>query len=526
MEERLDLETVTAHLPAVATSYRRIKALMEGPLQIGSKKERQFTEVDLARLAEETQEMGEIARRLMENKIQFILQGTCRPIEGAGFDLKEALVCLIHNAIDAIVDRKISDGKITIAFREEPEKKSVVCSVADNGIGISPEGLSRIWEWRYTTKSDGTGIGLTTVTRAIEHTHGGNIEVKSRFGEGSEFTFYLPFSHRKTVQDAERVPTGETEKLNWVREKARKMGLDMELAEKVIASMEIDHVRTCTPQQILAQIEGMILRLKDYQKSGQLHISANNFAPHSEVVFAGDKDSAPARYGQSVIYTELKKLKIEEVEFARAADTRKLEVGRAICRVFEIRLKGGRKLTEEDKDRLEKALQKKLTPLPTKQQLEDQLHFVKSAHRSLSRTKGRAQIHSLIFRPAVKDGALRLVGYRMKTHPSDEAIEEGIRGGRLDLRETAAELLGFHPDTTFTSATDMQLLVKKDLPDFPANANLGDLSWAHSFRLVLFRMPDDALVVNALFSSLEKLSDPRTRSFVANNMVWKSSQHD
>lgn len=70
------------------------------------------------------------------------------------------------------------------------------------GVGISQENLSRLFEPYFTTKSDGTGLGLTITYRMIE-VHNGEIKVESKEEQGTSFTIILPFSVTKISQDRE-----------------------------------------------------------------------------------------------------------------------------------------------------------------------------------------------------------------------------------------------------------------------------------------------------------------------------------
>ncbi|HRN13468.1 MAG TPA: ATP-binding protein, partial [Bacteroides uniformis] len=63
--------------------------------------------------------------------------------------------------------------------------------VADDGTGIEPDVLERIFIPFFTTKPSGSGIGLT-ISRQIMHQHNGNITVSSHLGEGSTFTLLFP----------------------------------------------------------------------------------------------------------------------------------------------------------------------------------------------------------------------------------------------------------------------------------------------------------------------------------------------
>jgi CheY-like chemotaxis protein len=69
--------------------------------------------------------------------------------------------------------------------------KYISWTVRDRGTGIAPSDLARVFEPYYTTKKEGTGIGLST-SLAIAREHGGGITATSRRGFGSAFTVYLP----------------------------------------------------------------------------------------------------------------------------------------------------------------------------------------------------------------------------------------------------------------------------------------------------------------------------------------------
>ena len=66
-------------------------------------------------------------------------------------------------------------------------------TVQDEGEGIDPADLGRIFDPYYTTKKTGSGLGLATIWSIINK-HGGHIGVASELGEGATFTFYLPAS--------------------------------------------------------------------------------------------------------------------------------------------------------------------------------------------------------------------------------------------------------------------------------------------------------------------------------------------
>lgn len=101
--------------------------------------------------------------------------------------LREALDNLIRNAIDATP----ADGRVSLAVRRDSAGHAI--EVRDSGRGIEPTELPKIFDLYYTTKPDGTGVGLA-VTQQIVTGHGGTIEVDSKPGAGTLMTVRLPAS--------------------------------------------------------------------------------------------------------------------------------------------------------------------------------------------------------------------------------------------------------------------------------------------------------------------------------------------
>jgi PAS domain S-box-containing protein len=107
--------------------------------------------------------------------------------------IEDAVLNLIINAIEATAGN--GEVKIRVASSEaddaEESEGAVLIEVSDNGRGISESDLQRIFNPFFTTRTEGTGLGLPAVRR-IARAHGGRVEVKSTLGEGSTFTIYLP----------------------------------------------------------------------------------------------------------------------------------------------------------------------------------------------------------------------------------------------------------------------------------------------------------------------------------------------
>ena len=102
--------------------------------------------------------------------------------------MEQSLLNLVKNAMQAMPeDRK--DPEVTISTYIESDM--VKLSVQDNGCGMTEDQMSKIFEPYYTTKSSGTGLGLTVLFKIMKQ-HGGDVVVHSTYGEGSEFILQVP----------------------------------------------------------------------------------------------------------------------------------------------------------------------------------------------------------------------------------------------------------------------------------------------------------------------------------------------
>ncbi|HTQ31032.1 MAG TPA: ATP-binding protein, partial [Opitutaceae bacterium] len=121
---------------------------------------------------------------------------------------------LIINAIQAMPEGHhgkiwLHAGNTALAENQIPPLPAgsyVEFEVRDNGSGIAPENLQKIFDAFFTTKKHGTGLGLATVLNIVHH-HGGQIGVDSTVGEGTTFKIFLPPADRPAEVEARRAPT-------------------------------------------------------------------------------------------------------------------------------------------------------------------------------------------------------------------------------------------------------------------------------------------------------------------------------
>ena len=101
---------------------------------------------------------------------------------------RQVMLNLVQNAIAALSSDE--DEKV-LWVNTQVKSDSFILTVADNGCGMSEETASRIFEPYFTTKTTGTGLGLTMVYKIVKE-FSGDIQVKSLLGEGTVFTISLP----------------------------------------------------------------------------------------------------------------------------------------------------------------------------------------------------------------------------------------------------------------------------------------------------------------------------------------------
>jgi len=149
----------------------------------------EFSAINVNRVLDDTLQLLE--PQLRRSQIQVVREyGDGLPdIHGNSVKLQQVFTNLILNARDSISN---GDGRITLKTGNG-EDGQVVVEVADNGVGIAPEHVAKIYDPFYTTKGvgGGTGLGLA-VTYGIVQEHSGHISVASTPGQGSTFRITLP----------------------------------------------------------------------------------------------------------------------------------------------------------------------------------------------------------------------------------------------------------------------------------------------------------------------------------------------
>jgi signal transduction histidine kinase len=121
-------------------------------------------------------------------KIELAKDPTLPNVEHDSDQVHQVLLNLLLNSVQAIE----TEGTVRVVIGAK--KDMALVSVTDSGRGIGPEHLPFIFRPFYTTKGNGTGLGLSLARRIVED-HRGRIEVQSEVGKGTEFLVVLPIHH-------------------------------------------------------------------------------------------------------------------------------------------------------------------------------------------------------------------------------------------------------------------------------------------------------------------------------------------
>ena len=126
--------------------------------------------------------------------IAFRVRGRGKVVSMDPDRIKQAVLNICLNAIEAIRDEQAEAGvrkDYVIELDVTEGDRSYCIAIRDNGPGIDKDVQGRIFDPYFTTKNEGTGLGLINVSKILE-AHGGSIEVESEKGAGTVFRLYLP----------------------------------------------------------------------------------------------------------------------------------------------------------------------------------------------------------------------------------------------------------------------------------------------------------------------------------------------
>jgi len=176
------------YLKTIDEEIFRCKKIISALLEFSRVRKPEVRDTDLNGLAEKASDLVGHQMRLKQVALELRLETDLPRIPADDGQLRQAIIALLMNALDATS----GGGKVEVSTRREGDS-AVSLTVADDGPGISPEHLSKIFSPFFTTKpvGQGTGLGLA-ICHGIVTAHGGEIRVESEPGRGARFSLVLP----------------------------------------------------------------------------------------------------------------------------------------------------------------------------------------------------------------------------------------------------------------------------------------------------------------------------------------------
>jgi len=177
---------VAQSLEVLGGEIRRLDRVVQGFLRFIRPQTLVFLPLDLNKLLQEVAELTEA--EWADRGVRFVLRldHEIPSMNGDSVLLRQAILNLVLNACQAMPD----GGTVTLST-ERTSRGTIRAQVIDQGVGIPPEDLDKVFRLYYTTKPDGSGIGLSLVYRIVQM-HGGGIEVESKVGSGTALTMAFP----------------------------------------------------------------------------------------------------------------------------------------------------------------------------------------------------------------------------------------------------------------------------------------------------------------------------------------------
>jgi PAS domain S-box-containing protein len=179
-------EEAQQSVAVIESEIRRLDRVVQGFLKFIRPQELALKRLDLNGLLRDT--IALLEAEWGPKGIRFVFQPDARlpPITADEALVHQATLNVLLNACQAMP----SGGTITVTTTWESQEIASV-TIADGGVGIPPEDLDKIFRLYYTTKTDGSGIGLPLAYRIVQQ-HDGSIDVESEVGRGTTMTIRLP----------------------------------------------------------------------------------------------------------------------------------------------------------------------------------------------------------------------------------------------------------------------------------------------------------------------------------------------
>ncbi len=182
----------TSYISTALQGVDRISKIVEVTLNFSRPTNPDIQNMNFNKILPNVIELVTSTLKRKEIKVELNLDENLLDVSADNKQMQQVFINLIKNAADAIKTK----GNITLStYVEKAQKKGsgeyAVAAIKDDGYGIPPEDLQKIFNPFFTRKHDGTGLGLP-ITQRIMHQHNGIIDVESALNKGTTFYVKLP----------------------------------------------------------------------------------------------------------------------------------------------------------------------------------------------------------------------------------------------------------------------------------------------------------------------------------------------
>jgi len=183
------IEEFRKYLGQVTSETARVGRIVSDLLAFSRRSKPQRAPADVNKIAKMTLSLIQHKMKLGNVEVQARLAEDLPPVPCDQSQIQQVVLNLLLNAAEATQSK--TERRVMVSTSVEGGYVRLV--VSDNGEGIQPENLAKIFHPFFTTKSEGKGVGLgLAVSYGIIEAHGGDIEVQSKVGEGATFIVSLP----------------------------------------------------------------------------------------------------------------------------------------------------------------------------------------------------------------------------------------------------------------------------------------------------------------------------------------------
>ncbi len=187
-QDRID--DLSASLNQVGEQADRAAGIIRRLRQFVAKAKPFQTAVDLNDMIRDVSELMSIDARTAQTEVTFQFAEPLPPTVGDRIQLEQVLVNLMRNAFETLRESNHESPRLIIRTAEDG-RGNIAVEVEDNGAGIPPDMVDRVFDRFFTTKPDGMGMGLS-ISQSIIERHEGKLGVTSAPGRGTIFRFTLP----------------------------------------------------------------------------------------------------------------------------------------------------------------------------------------------------------------------------------------------------------------------------------------------------------------------------------------------